>query len=216
MILADDPTAAAVLDAVPCYPVPPAGRSPAIDALRAARVGKGFAVGRDGVSLILRRPWLELDVNVGGDIICHVPYGLVGRRHLLLRCGAIPHHGWVEILKHFRAALPNEAAAFVLWNEETGEFLINYPEIEAATPTHLSYRTPRVVPPWHIVCDVHSHGEGSAFFSRTDDADDMHATKISMVVGRLSDPEGPVWFARICADGYFEPLQRSPFEEAAR
>ena len=36
MILADDPTAAAVLAAVPCYPVPLSGRSPAIDALRAS------------------------------------------------------------------------------------------------------------------------------------------------------------------------------------
>ena len=213
MILAEDPTAAAVLDAVPCYPVPPAGGSPAIAALRAARVGKGFAVGRDGVSLILRHPWLELDVNVGGDIICHMPYGLVGGRRLVFRCGLIPRNRFAEILGHFRAALPNEAAAFVLWNEETREFLVDSPEIEAATPTHLSYRTPCVASPWHVVCDVHSHGEGSAFFSRTDDADDMHATKIAMVVGRLSAPEGPVWFARICADGYFEPLQRSPFEE---
>ena len=36
-ILADDPTAAAVLGAVPCYPVPPSGRSPAIDALNYSR-----------------------------------------------------------------------------------------------------------------------------------------------------------------------------------
>jgi hypothetical protein len=33
-LLADDPTAAAVLAAIPCHPVPPRGRSPALDALR--------------------------------------------------------------------------------------------------------------------------------------------------------------------------------------
>ena len=33
-VLADDPTAAAVLAAVPCYPVPPQGRSPALAMLR--------------------------------------------------------------------------------------------------------------------------------------------------------------------------------------
>ena len=61
-MLADDPTAAAVLAAVPCYPVPPQGRSPALDALRKASSGHGLAVGSDGVMLVRRRPWLALDV----------------------------------------------------------------------------------------------------------------------------------------------------------
>ena len=62
--LAHDPTAAALLSDVPCYPVPLQGGSPALDALRAARVGHGLAVGKDGVLLILRRPWLALDIPV--------------------------------------------------------------------------------------------------------------------------------------------------------
>ena len=63
-MLADDATAAAVLDAMPCYPVPPFGRSPVIEALRASRIGHGLAIGHDGVMLILRRPWLALDVPI--------------------------------------------------------------------------------------------------------------------------------------------------------
>jgi hypothetical protein len=78
MIVASDPTAAAVLDAVPCYPVPPTGGSPAIDALRSARTGHGFIVGSDGMMLILRRPWLELDYRVTEGPECHAPYGGVG------------------------------------------------------------------------------------------------------------------------------------------
>src|SRR5690606_22237769 len=62
--LADDPTAAALLAVVPCHPVPVSGTSPALDALRAARAGHGLAVGHDGVMLILRRPWLAVDVPV--------------------------------------------------------------------------------------------------------------------------------------------------------
>jgi hypothetical protein len=60
-MLANDPTAAALLEAVPCYPVPSMGRSPGLDALRSSRAGHGVAVGADGVMLILRRPWLALD-----------------------------------------------------------------------------------------------------------------------------------------------------------
>lgn len=210
-MLADDPTAAAVLAAVPCYPVPPNGRSPAIDALRQARAGWGLAIGRDGVMLVLRRPWLALDVAVAPGLTGHIPYGSVGRPGADLRCGLIPRALLVEITRHFVAALPNEAAAFVLWNEATRAFRIEYPAIDQATPSRLVYRTPILGPDWHLVADLHSHGRGPAFFSATDDADDAHATKIALVVGRLGEPQGPVMEGRLCAGGMFLPLPRSPF-----
>lgn len=210
-MLADDPTAAAVLAAVPCYPVPPLGRSPALDALRAARAGQGLAVGNDGVMLILRRPWLALDVPVTPPIAAYLPYGSAGAPRADLRCGLIPRKHLEEILDHLRAALPNEAAAFVLWNEATAEFAVNLPVIDAASPSRLVYRTPTLPPDWHMVCDIHSHGRGLAFFSATDDADDAHTTKISLVFGRLDQPDGPVMASRLCAGGMFLPLPRSPF-----
>lgn len=209
--IADDPTAAAVLAAVPCYPVPPHGRSPAIDALRDARAGHGLAIGRDGVMLILRRPWLKLDIHLTAPIPAYLPYGETGKSCAELRCGLIPANHLNAILDHFRNALPNEAAAFVMWSEDSGEFAVNFPAIDQATPSRLVYRTPAVAPGWHVVCDIHSHGHGNAFFSATDDADDAHATKIALVFGRLNSPQGPVMASRICAAGMFLPLPRSPF-----
>lgn len=210
-MLAHDPTAAALLAAVPCYPVPPSGGSPALDTLRAARAGHGLAIGKDGVMLILRRPWIELDVPVTPPIAAHLPYGTNGPRRAELRCGLIPGEHLVSILEHFRAALPNEAAAFVLWNEVTREFTLHLPVIDEATPSRLVYRTPVLAADWHVVCDIHSHGTGPAFFSATDDADDAHATKISLVIGRLDHPEGPAMASRLCAGGMFLPVSRSPF-----
>jgi PRTRC genetic system protein A len=210
-ILAYDPTDAAVLAAVPCYPVPPSGRSPAIDAMRTARAGHGIVVGHDGVMLILRRPWLALDVPVAAPLANHLPYGSAGESRADLRCGLIPADIFDRILDHFRAALPNEAAAFVIWNEATAEFAIEYPAVDEATPSRLVYRTPALADDWHIVVDIHSHGRGAAFFSTTDDADDAHATKISMVVGLLERSEGPAIAARLCAGGMFLPMPRSPF-----
>ena len=209
--LADDPTAAAVLAAVPCHPVPPTGRSPAIDALRAAAAGHGLAVGRDGVMLILRRPWLALDVVVAPPFDAHLPYGDIGAPQAFLRCGLIP--GWVRdvVLAHLRAALPNEAAAFVTWCETTRAFTVIFPLIDEATPSRLVYRTPSLTAGQHLVCDIHSHGTAPAVFSATDDADDAHATKIAMVFGRLDAPGGPVTAARLCAGGMFLPMPRSPF-----
>jgi PRTRC genetic system protein A len=209
--LADDPTAAAVLSAVPCYPVPPSGRSPAIDALRDADAGQGLAVGQDGVMLILRRPWLSLDVPVAPPIDAYLPYGSVGTPKADLRCGLIPGEFFERILDHFRSALPNEAAAFVIWNEGAGEFELVFPTIDEATPSRLVYRTPTHAADRHVVCDIHSHGTGPAFFSATDDADDAHATKMALVVGRLNHPDGPTMASRLCAAGMFLPLPRSPF-----
>ncbi len=210
--LADDPTAAALLAAVPCYPVPLCGQSPAIDTLRAARAGHGLAIGHDGVMLILRRPWLALDVPVAPALGAHIPYGTIGGQRADLRCGLIPSEHLDEILAHFRAALPNEAAAFILWHEPTGNFAVHLPEIDMATPSRLVYRTPALPPDWHMVCDFHSHADGPAYFSATDDDDDVHATKIAIVFGRLAEPEGPQVASRLCANGLFLPVPRSPFK----
>ncbi|WP_454887914.1 PRTRC system protein A [Sphingomonas oryzagri] len=213
-ITADDPTAAAILAAMPCYPVPPSGGSPALDGLRAARAGHGVAVGRDGVMFILRRPWLALDVPVTPRIAAYLPYGSIGEPRADLRCGLIPDEHLARILDHFRGALPNEAAAFVLWCETIRQFAVEFPIIEEATPSRLVYRTPVLSAGWHLVCDIHSHGTGPAFFSATDNADDTDATKIALVFGRLSDPDGPETVSRLCAGGMFLPLPRSPFAGA--
>lgn len=210
-MLADDPTAAAVLAAVPCYPVPPNGRSPALDTLREAPTGHGLAVGADGVMLILRRPWLALDVPITSPMEAYLPYGRTGPRKADLRCGLIPKLLIEEILDSFRAELPNEAAAFILWNQVTGQFTVDFPVIDEATPSRLVYRPPALSPEWHMICDIHSHGHGPAFFSATDDIDDAHSTKISIVFGRLDQPDGPAVASRLCAGGMFLPLPRLPF-----
>lgn len=209
--LADDPTAAAILAAIPCHPVPPHGRSPAIDALRAARACHGLAIGSNGVMLILRRPWLALDVPVSSPISVYLPYGSVGESRAELLCGRIPREHLEHVLDHFHTALPNEAAAFVLWNEATRAFSLHFPIIDEATPSRLAYRPPALPPDWHMICDIHSHGTGPAYFSATDDADDAFATKIALVVGRLNDPDGPQMASRLCANGMFLPLPRTPF-----
>lgn len=209
--LADDATAAAILAQVPCYPVPPSGRSPAIDALREARTGQGLAIGKGGVMLILRRPWLAMDTYISNRLSAYLPYGQGERERADLRCGLIPHEYQEQILRHLRAALPNEAAAFVIWNEMTREFAVEFPVIDEATPSRLVYRPPVLSGGWHLVCDVHSHGSGPAFFSRTDDGDDAHSTKISLVFGGLTETSY-VMEMRLCAAGLFLPMARSPFE----
>jgi PRTRC genetic system protein A len=164
------------------------------------------------VFLIVRRPWLELEVPVTSPIAAYLPYGAVGARRADLRCGLIPRTLLDEVITQFRAALPNEAAAFIVWDEVDRAFSLHMPEIDEATPSRLIYRTPILPSHRHIVCDIHSHGHGRAFFSATDDADDVHATKIALVLGRVAHPDGPDLASRLCAGGMFLPLPRSPFD----
>jgi PRTRC genetic system protein A len=206
-----DPTAAAVLAAFPSYAVPPSGGSPVIDALRAARAGQGLVLGHDGVMLILRRPWLALDLPIAPPFAAYLPYGAIGASRADLRCGLIPGEMLEAILAHLRAALPNEAAAFVIWNEATRTFAVDFPTIDEASPSRLVYRTPALARDCHLVCDIHSHGSAPAFFSSTDNADDAHATKIALVFGHLDNPDGPTMASRLCAAGMFLPMPRSPF-----
>lgn len=210
-LLASDPTAAAALAAVPCYPVPISGHSPAIDSLRAAQSGHGLAIGNDGVMLILRRPWLAADVLLSPALPVHLPYGSVGAPGGALRCGLIPGQLLDRSLAHFMAALPNEAAAFVIWNATTRSFAVQFPAIDHASPSRLVYRPPALPADCHLVIDIHSHGHGPAFFSATDDADDAHATKIALVAGRIAHPDGAEIAARLCVAGMFLPLPYSPF-----
>ncbi|MCZ7673782.1 MAG: Mov34/MPN/PAD-1 family protein [Chloroflexi bacterium] len=54
-----------------------------------------------------------------------------------------------------------------------------------------------------ILCDLHSHGNMRAFFSRTDDADEQ-ATKAYVVIGKLdTEPEIRL---RVGVYGYWQPL----------
>ncbi|KEQ54817.1 hypothetical protein BV95_01046 [Sphingobium chlorophenolicum] len=145
-------------------------------------------------------------------IAAYLPYGSVGEPRANLRCGLIPRAFLAQIIDHFGAALPNEAAAFIVWDEDDRRFLLDFPQIDQATPSRLVYRTPVLPGNRHIVCDIHSHGHGRAFFSATDDADDAHATKIALVIGRLGGPDSPEFASRLCAGGMFLPLPRSPFE----
>ncbi len=211
--MVNDPTDMAVLAAVPCYPVQPSGRSAEIDALRTVRAGHGYIVGRDGMMLILKRPWLDFAAVVTSAPICHLPYGSIGEQRMILACGLIPHRMLGEVIQHFEAALPNEAAAFILWKEHTREFSIEYPPIDEASPSRLVYRTPHPGPGVYVICDIHSHGMMPAFFSATDDADDAHSTKIAIVIGRVGHEKGPTHEVRLCAGGMFIPLPRLPFAE---
>lgn len=212
---AADPTALALLAERPVLVAPASGVSPAIAALEARQSGHGYVIGRDGMFLVLNRPWLRLRALVADPALSGEPYGLAGPRALDILCGLIPRDIALEATAHFRAALPDEAGGFVLWDARSGAFRFEASRALEATPNRLVYAIPTPRPGEHVIADIHSHGAAPAFWSPTDDADDVHHTRLSLVFGSFSPqaPEGR-FVARLCAAGRMFKIRHSPFAPA--
>lgn len=169
-----------------------------------ASIGHRFLVASDGLWMEIRRAWLYARLPVARQAGVPMPYGVV-TPVLELLCGKVPKQLLVAFEGLAQAALPNETAAVVIWNEVTGEMRLQPLEAVSASAAHVTYKMSETDEGEHVVMDLHSHGASRAFFSGTDDADDATAIKVAGVVGNLDKPE-PTYAFRLCALGRFVTL----------
>src|SRR6185369_6724291 len=148
--------------------------------------GHRFLAAADGVHIEVHRPWLHVVWPAARSRI-PLPYGPAPD------CGIAYPFDWKQLMQLVdaftgmaRARLPNECGTWIAWSEteQTLRF-VESAEIKAG-PGRLDYRRPQTRPGEHLVCDLHSHGRLSAFFSATDDADDAGDVKFAAVVGNLA------------------------------
>lgn len=166
--------------------------------------GHRFLAAADGLWMEVRRAWLYARLPVALQEGVPMPYGTVTPA-LELCFGKVPKGMLAEFVDMARAALPNEAAATVIWNEGTGAIRLQPLEAISASRDHITYKASELEYGEHEIVDLHSHGSSPAFFSSQDDADDATAVKIAGVVGNLDKPE-PTYAFRLCALGRFLPL----------
>ncbi|MGU7775657.1 PRTRC system protein A [Burkholderia sp. MR1-5-21] len=178
-----------------------------------ARPGERLLIASDGVYLEILRPWVCLVRRIARyEVSTAVPYGKVEETTALM-CGQIPAELVAEFHAMARAALPNEAGAWIVWNSVMGTFrIVALPSLSHG-PGHLVYERPRLAEGEWLVVDCHSHGAGPAFFSRTDNQDDRHDVKFALVLGRCD--RTPSIALRLCAKGIFEKFERAPESWAA-
>jgi PRTRC genetic system protein A len=170
--------------------------------------GERLLIASDGVYLEVLRPWIRLVRRIARyEVQTAIPYGAVSEATDLL-CGPVPPELIGRFLRMTRAALPNEAGAWIVWSGITREFrLVALPSI-SHSPGHLVYERPALADGECVVVDCHSHGKGAAFFSRTDNQDDRHDVKFALVLGHC-DRE-PSTALRLCAKGIFQTFERIP------
>ncbi|CAN7607957.1 PRTRC system protein A [Caballeronia sp. LjRoot34] len=173
-------------------------------------VGHRFLMTAEGVFVEVRRPWLHviqrLSAHAGASP--RPPYGDIEPKIELAfgRLGvALP---FVQAFaEEARSALPNEHAAWIVWDHDKQELAYKALHVSEATPGAITFDRPVLAPNESLAIDIHSHGAGMAYFSPQDDTDDAGEVKISAVLGGLDADGTPSVAFRLCVLGMFIPLK---------
>ncbi len=173
--------------------------------------GHRFVVGNNGLWMEVKRLWLDLCVPLALQSFVRMPYGQVEAK-IQFKFGALPIVFLKQFLTEARKHLPNECAAWFIWNEGDGSMRFEMLEAESASSGSITYHCPVLAEEEHLVADIHSHGTAGAFFSFQDDNDDMTEVKIAAVLGNV-DQETPSMRMRLCANGYFIDLPAYDFSQ---
>ncbi len=162
--------------------------------------GHRLIVAAGGLYKEIRRAWLHAIVHVAH---AKTPFGVL--QPMLSMPFSVPEQLLFAFLEQAKAASPYETAAWIVFNEETKTLRLLPMEYDLATPVHLSVRRPLLASGEHLVVDLHSHHNMTAYFSKTDDIDDINSNevKIAGVVGTID--QGPTWNFRLCLEGVLMP-----------
>jgi len=174
--------------------------------------GNRILMAANGIWLEVCRAWVYLRTPIALPPRIPVPYGLV-REELRFGFDKLPKAMVEQFIEQARMRIPNECAAWIVWNQRTNSWKLLMLEERSVSPGHVEFNRPTLGEDEHMVLDMHSHGLLDAFFSSTDNYDDGRGeVKIAGVIGNLDKPEATASF-RLCANGVFVPLLSPPGQE---
>lgn len=204
------PLDVALFDSAPTVAVPKHAQFVALQ-----EVGHRFLMTAEGVFLEVRRPWLHIIQRLnwssgtnGSGAGPTPPYGTVAEKveFAFGRLGAaLPQ--LQAFAAEARTALPNEYAAWIVWDSEKQQLQYRALHATSATPGSITFDRPALAEHESLAIDLHSHAHGPAFFSATDDADDAGEVKVSATFGGLGEGDTPSAVFRLCVLGLYIPLK---------
>lgn len=162
--------------------------------------GHRLIVAGNGLYKEVRRAWLHAIVRLAPAT---TPFGALNQQ--LCMPFSVPEGLLTDFLEQARLAAPNETAAWIVWNEQTGVLRLLPMQYDQVTPVFLRIQRPVLPDGEHLVIDLHSHHTMSAKFSSTDDKDDITSNdvKLAGVVGTIDTR--PSWNFRMCLEGILMP-----------
>jgi PRTRC genetic system protein A len=171
--------------------------------------GQRMVVGRNGLFLQIRTPWLDCTTMVAPTATgLALPYGQV-LESMQFEFGVIP----LQLLERFvelaREAMPNEAAGALIFDTRNGALTLRMHEAIDAGPEHINYRIADLRDHEVLAIDLHTHARLAAFWSSNDDQDDT-GVRVCGVFGNLDHPRPSAKF-RLVLNGLFRELP-NPWE----
>lgn len=169
-------------------------------------VGHRFLAGVNGLWLEVRQTWLHAVVPLALQSVVPMPYGRL-RQTALIK--SIPY----ELIKAFqdfaRDQLPNECAAHIILNNETGTMRLERLISPSVGRGHVDYVIAPLAQHEVLVLDIHSHGYFAPKFSLKDDQDDCMGVKLAGVISFIrthklhNDPPRCTAVFRLCLNGKY-------------
>ncbi len=192
-----------VLGQTPCLMAPIIGTLPPLE------VGKKrFIIAEDGFYIEGKTHGIHVLLKYA-DVPARLPYGRV-KTHITFAFGKIPFNLINAFMTGAVNACPNEHAAVICINEQRNGYKVVTPTVESASAGHITYRT-NDIDYDDIVLDIHSHGQGKAYFSPVDDLSDTHI-RLSSVFGRCQRIDTMTVCTRISIHGHRIFFKGLPWE----
>ncbi|OJW51556.1 MAG: hypothetical protein BGO63_10515 [Candidatus Accumulibacter sp. 66-26] len=157
-----------------------------------------FLVAQDGLYMDVLRPWLQLRLQISQSPI-PLPYGRVAGK-AVFNFGDNFGDLFVQFTNAAREFLPAEHAAWFAFDAETQCLRYEPVEVTRRNMARITYERPVVSEHVRLAVDIHSHGCENAYFSPTDDLDDVDDAKLAIVVGDLDKAQISV-IARLVLPG---------------
>lgn len=188
----------AMAQATPVYPAASDGTWPEVP------VGSHcYLLGNNGLFVMGRNAGFNATIRVA-ELEHPTPFGAVEEAIRFDR-GAVPVQLIRDAAHHAIATSPVEWAGALIWDETVQGYRLQHIEADAASPTRITYRR-ETYDDDALVVDMHSHGEGNARFSPTDDTSDAEGVYIAALFGRCEDTKCLQSVARLTINGHFRSL----------
>lgn len=171
------------------------------EALAPLERGRRYLAARQGLFVEVARDWLHACVPLGTAV--RLPYGILEPVVKIQLPDLRPLFG--AFVEYAQSELPKEVAAWIV-RDGTGDFRLCPLEARSSSGVHIEYERPKLQGGDELVVDLHSHGRMKAFFSETDDVDDIGQVKIAGVFGEVHRPT-PSRVFRLCLHGHFVPVE---------
>lgn len=175
--------------------------------------GHCYLLGSNGLFVMGRNAGFCATIRVA-ELEQPTPFGAVDETIRFDR-GAIPVQLIRDAAHHAIEASPVEWAGALVWDGMVQSHRLQHIEADAASPTRITYRR-ETYDDDALIVDMHSHGQGRAQFSPTDDASDAEGVYIAALFGCCETMTGLRTVARLTINGHFRPLNLSEWTTEAQ